>query len=302
VELTTIGGIEVSPIGLGTSRLASLGAHKSRRDAAHLLDAAVDLGVTLIDTADTYGSTTCERWLGEVMQQRSHRFVVATKCGLPTAELPRPLRLLNQPAKKVLQRVGQKHYLDPIHVMRSIEASLRRLRREQIEIYFLHSPPPGVEQMDELFDVLDKARAAGKIGMYGVSSEDPRIIHAVANVRRCGVAQTAINPLAPDALLPLLRPATGANKIEFIANRVLDRRMLLSSAARQGSPPTAAGLAQKLHALSTQRCLSKAHLLIRHASALPQVRVVLTGTTNAAHLAENVAALALPLTPEDLLA
>jgi aryl-alcohol dehydrogenase-like predicted oxidoreductase len=78
--------------------------------------------------------------------------------------------------------------------------------------------------------------------------------------------------------------------------------MLLSSAARQGSPPTAAGLAQKLHALSTQRCLSKAHLLIRHAAALPQVRVVLTGTTNAAHLAENVAALALPLTPEDLLA
>ena len=69
MESTTIEGIKVSPIGLGTSRLASLGAGHSVRQAARLLDVAFDLGVTFIDTADTYGSTACERWLGEVMQR-----------------------------------------------------------------------------------------------------------------------------------------------------------------------------------------------------------------------------------------
>jgi Aldo/keto reductase family len=73
VETSTIAGIDVSQLGLGTSRMASLGSGRSRRDAARLLDTAADLGITFIDTADTYGSTASERWLGEVMQGRQNR-------------------------------------------------------------------------------------------------------------------------------------------------------------------------------------------------------------------------------------
>ena len=160
VEPTTIAGIRVSPIGLGTGRLASLGAGHSLSEAARLLDAAFDLGITFVDTADTYGSTTCERWLGKAMHRRPHRFVVATKCGLPTAHLRGPLTPLNQPAKKILQRIGQQHYLEPGYVRRSIDGSLRRLRRERIEFYFLHEPPLGVDRMDALFEVLEEGAVA----------------------------------------------------------------------------------------------------------------------------------------------
>ena len=299
----TIGGIEVSPLGLGTSRMASLGAHRSRSDASRLLDAAADLGVTLIDTADTYGSTACERWLGEAMKGRSHRFVIVTKSGLATADLPGPFRPLNQPTKKVMQRTGRGRFLEPGHIQRSIEASLKRLHRERIEIYLLHSPPPGVEQRHELFGVLQEAHIAGKIGIYGVSSPDPGVIKAVAEVQRCEVAETGVNPLATHAIRAALKPVESAGgSVELIANHVLITSALLSGSAPKHSPSAMTDLVRKLDSLSAERGVSRAHLLLRHAGAIPQVRVVLTGTNNPAHLAANVAALAEPPRPEDLIA
>ena len=292
MEPTTIGSIGVSPIGLGTGRLASLGARHSLRDVARLLDAAADLGVTFIDTADTYGSTTCERWLGAAMSRRPDRFVVATKCGLPTAHFRGPPRYLNQPAKKILQRVGPDHYLDPAYVRRSIDGSLRRLRRERIEFYFLHCPPVGVERMNELFEVLDEAKKQGKIAVYGVSDEDLRIIEAAARVRNCNVAQTAVNPSRAKELTAFLETTPDVGGLELIANHVLGgsstARDIASPASRPGTPSAKPGL-------------NRVQLLIRHAAALPRVKVVLIGTSNVAHLAEAVAALATPARQEDLL-
>jgi pyridoxine 4-dehydrogenase len=302
VDTSTIAGIEVSRLGLGTSRVASLGSGRARRDAARLLDTAADLGITFVDTADTYGSTASERWLGEVMQGRQGRFAVATKCGLARADLPGPLRPLNQPVKKVLQRVGQQHYLEADYVRRSIDASLRRLRRERIEIYFLHSPPCGVERREDVFEVLNEARAAGKIGAFGISSPDLGVISGVTRVRRCSVAQTAVNPLTTDALGSFLKSAAETGTVELIGNRVLIGAVLLSRAAPKGLSPAMADLQRRLDSLSAERGLSKAHLLLRHAAAVPHVRVVLTGTGNPAHLIHDAAALAIPPEPADLLA
>jgi pyridoxine 4-dehydrogenase len=281
----------VSPIGLGTGRLASLGARHSLRDVTRLLDAALDLGVTFIDTADTYGSTTCERWLGAAMNRRSGRFVVATKCGLPTVHLRGPMRYLNQPAKKILQRIGPAHYLDSEYVRRSIDGSLRRLRRERIEFYFLHSPPFAVEHMDGLFEVLDQAKKQGKIAVYGVSTEDLRIVEAAARVRNCSVAQTEVNPSRAKELATFLEATPDARNLELVANHVLggttasDIEFLLPRAGVR-------------HAKFE---LNRAQLLIRHDAALPRVKAVLVGTSNPVHLAEAVAALATPVGQEDLL-
>jgi aryl-alcohol dehydrogenase-like predicted oxidoreductase len=299
VESAIIEGIRVSPIGLGTSRLASLGAGHSVRQVARLLDAALDLGVTFIDTADTYGSTACERWLGEVMHRRSHRFVISSKCGLPTADLPGPLRLLNQPAKKILQRVGQDHYLDPGYVRRSIDASLRRLRRERIELYFLHAPPLGAEHMEGLFDVLDEARTRGKIGAFGVSSSDLHVIDAVTRVRKCRIAQTAVNRLTTEALGTFLTSTRGAEDLELVANGVF---MDAPPHNMEMAGPTLNPDSLPEHSSrNAEHGFTRAQLLIRHAAALDQVKVVLVGTSDPAHLAEDVAALATPATSEDLL-
>lgn len=289
MESTTIAGIKVSPIGLGTGRLASLGAGHSLREAARLLDAAFDLGITFIDTADTYGSTTCERWLGKAMYRWPHRFVVATKCGLATAHLRGPLRPLNQPAKKVLQRIGQGHYLEAGYVRRSIDGSLRRLRRERIEFFFLHEPPLGVERMDALFEVLEEAKANGKITAYGVCSPDLRVIDAVTRVRKCTIAQTAVDPQRTKALMTFLNSAHELGDLELIAHGAIrgGRLLDLEASGQEGG----AGPGFK-----------KAQLLVRHAAAVKQVRAVLIGTTNPLHLAESVTALATPITHRDLLA
>jgi aryl-alcohol dehydrogenase-like predicted oxidoreductase len=320
MEQRSIGGFKVSVLGLGTGRLASLGAGGSLRDAARLLDTAADLGITFIDTADTYGSTQAERWLGELMHSRGQRFVVATKCGLPTVDLPWPLRALNQPMKKVIQRTGRKHYLDPAHVRRSIESSLKRLRRERLELYFIHEPPAGVEKLDELFSTLDDARTAGKIGSYGVCTPDAQIIRAVVDADRCEIVQTAIDPLVTDGLRSALKSVSEPGRVEVVANHVLGHLRPHSPVAGEAAGAQMAGaetigaetagaamthpavlLDRRLDALSAERGISRAHLLIRHAAALGNVRVVLTGTGDPAHLADNAAALALPTGEEDLL-
>jgi pyridoxine 4-dehydrogenase len=301
VESTTIEGIRVSPIGLGTSRLASLGARNSVRQVSRLLDIAFDLGVNFIDTADTYGSTTCERWLGEAMHRPPHRFVVASKCGLPTSDLPGPLGIFNQPAKKILQRLGHDHYLDPGYVRRSIDASLRRLRRERIEFYFLHSPPLGVEKMDGLFEVLGDARARGKIGAFGISSADLRVIDAVTRVHKCRIAQTAVNPRTTETLMTFLNSTGEGEAPVLVANGVLTGTSLQGMKRRDRALNTDS-LPSQHGSRGANLKLTEAQLLIRHAAALNQVKVVLVGTSDPAHLAEDVAALATPARYEDLLA
>jgi pyridoxine 4-dehydrogenase len=300
LEQRSIGGFKVSVLGLGTGRLASLGAGGSLREAARLLDTAADLGISFVDTADTYGSTQAERWLGELMHKRSQRFVVATKCGLPAVDLPRPLRALNQPMKKVVQRVGREHYLDPAHVRHSIDASLKRLRRERLELYFVHEPPVGVEQQDELFSTLDDARTAGKIGSYGVCTPDAQIVRAVVEAGRCEIVQTAIDPLVTGELRSALASISEPGRVEVVANHVLGHLRPRSAVAGEVVQPDTL-LDRRLDSLSAERGVSRAHLLIRHAAALGGVRVVLTGTGNPAHLADNAAALALPTAEEDLL-
>ena len=156
--------------------------------------------------------------------------------------------------------------------------------------------------MDDLFSTLDEARTAGKIGTYGVCSPDPEIIRAAVNADRCAVVQTAVNPLATNRLLAALESVGEPSRVEIVANNVLAEGMRPAVGGTADSQQAMRNLGGRLAVLSRERGVSKAHLLIRHAAALSNVRVVLTGTSNLAHLAENAAALALPVTPKDLLA
>ena len=138
MELRRLGrsGIPVSPLGLGTARIAGLGwndelapqaSAQAKRDASgqgaavRQIQAAVDLGVTLFDTADNYGQGLSERILGEALRGRREGIVVVTKFGedpIPDQEDP--------------------WALDADSVERKCEASLRRLGFECIDLYLLH--------------------------------------------------------------------------------------------------------------------------------------------------------------------
>src|SRR4030065_1349021 len=123
-------GVQVSPLGLGTARIARLGWHDDqalqdpsqvKKDAVRQIQAAVDLGVTFFDTADNYGQGLSEQILGEALQGRRDGIVVATKFGedpIPDQEDP--------------------WFLDASSVERACAASLRRLDVECIDLYLLH--------------------------------------------------------------------------------------------------------------------------------------------------------------------
>jgi len=148
-------GLEVSRACLGTM---TFGLQADQAGAFEILDHAADAGVNFIDTADSYpiggNRTPAERTetiVGRWLQGRRDRFVVATKCGMRMGERPWDAGL------------SRKHILD------AVEASLRRLGTDYIDLYQLHHPDPGTP-MDESLRALDDLVHAGKVRYTGVSN------------------------------------------------------------------------------------------------------------------------------------
>jgi aryl-alcohol dehydrogenase-like predicted oxidoreductase len=264
--------------------MASMGSGRTRSDARALIAAARDHDINFIDTADTYGSTAAERWIGDLTLGDQQHWVVTTKTGLPTVDLPGPFRVLNQPAKKLRQaRRGANFALDPTALARSIDRSLRRLRRAQVEIFLLHLPPEGVVNNDEIFGILREAKRTGKIAEFGISSDSIAAIRLARDAWGCTCTETGIDPLGQPEL------SSGAlGDLEIIANHVM------------GAAADVAKLPQQVE-VPGEKPRDVRRRLLRHAAATPGVRVVLTGTSSPEHLRENVSALEDPVTASDLI-
>lgn len=141
-------GVRVSVIGLGTNRFGS--ASLPQTEVNKVMDAAQDLGINFIDTADTYTQQQSEETLGHALKGRWDRFVVATKFVLPVGDGPNDR--------------GASRY----HMMHSVEASLRRLQSDHIDLYYIHRWDPNTP-VEETLRGLDDLVRQGKIGYIGVS-------------------------------------------------------------------------------------------------------------------------------------
>ena len=141
-----IGSLEVSVIGLGCNNFGGrLDADKS----AEVVFAALDNGITFFDTADIYGGTKSEEFLGEALGKRRDDVVLATKFGMPVDK----------------ERRGAK----PDYVHRALEDSLRRLGTDRVDLYILHAPDPDTPIADTL-EALDACVQAGKARQIGCSN------------------------------------------------------------------------------------------------------------------------------------
>jgi len=146
-------GIEVSEVGVGCGALGGPG--KTGLEAA--LRRAVDLGIDLFDTADTYTDGCSETTLGRVFASvPRHRLVLATKFGTVRGFFG-----------------GHRKDFSVKHMRRMFEQSLRRLRTDYIDIYQLHNPPQSLLGREELWRELDRMLEVGKIRCYGLSCERP---------------------------------------------------------------------------------------------------------------------------------
>jgi aryl-alcohol dehydrogenase-like predicted oxidoreductase len=159
------------------------------RESLAALAAAVDAGVRLFDTAAVYGAGHSERLLGQAL--RAHPEVsVSTKIGFR----------FDEDSKQVF---GEEPHA--ANVMSAIDASLSRLQRERIELLFIHLNSLDVPRALDMFDVMDEAVIAGKVGAYGWSTDFPDRIAAVADRANLVAIQHGANVLfSAPAVFPLI--------------------------------------------------------------------------------------------------
>jgi aryl-alcohol dehydrogenase-like predicted oxidoreductase len=223
-------GIKVSPLGLGTARLAGLGwredlvpqvLSQAKRDAVRLIRVAVDLGVTFFDTAENYGQGLSERILGKALHGRRDGIVVATKFGedpLPDQEDP--------------------WSLDAGSVERKCAASLRRLGVEYIDLYLLHRRDYPLEQASDLMGVLEDLVQAGKIRYYSWSTDDVARTRLFAVGEHCIAIEHRLNVFNDNAaMLDLYREQDLAslNRVPLLMG-VLTGRWSPETKLEQGDP------------------------------------------------------------------
>ena len=145
-------GTAVSEIGFGAWAIGGTWGEVSESDAEAALNAALDTGVTFIDTANVYGNGRSETIIGRVLKARGgKRPFVATKTGREGTNKPDAYNKAN--------------------ITKSVEASLKRLQMDALDLVQLHCPPTQVYYMPEVFDVLDGLVKDGKLKKYGVSVE-----------------------------------------------------------------------------------------------------------------------------------
>jgi aryl-alcohol dehydrogenase-like predicted oxidoreductase len=239
-------------------------------EAQRVLRRAVELGITLIDTADAYGPEIAERMIGETLAPYPAGLVIATKGGITR----------QGPAKS--EYVGRAGYL-----IQCVEMSLRRLRLERIELYQLHRIDPRTP-LEESLGALKRMQEQGKIRHIGLSEVTPAEIEAARKIVEVVTVQNRYS-LADrrheETLTYCERQGIG-----FLPWYPMNAGKLLKP-----DNPSAQVLAKiaARHSASVAQ-LSLAWLLQRSPVMLP-----ITGTSKVAHLEENVAAAGLKLSAEE---
>ncbi|WP_066801360.1 aldo/keto reductase [Sphingomonas soli] len=287
-----LGSLSVSAIGLGCMNLShAYGVPPSPEDGAKLLNRALDLGVTFLDTAALYGGGKNERLIGEAVMHRRSEFTLASKCVLD-------------------MRDGQR-VLDgrPESITATLEAALGRLRTDHIDLYYMHRLDKNVP-VEESMGALVRAKEAGKIGAIGLSEMSAATVRRAHAVHPIAAVQTEYSPTVRNAEIAVL-DTCHALGIGFVAFSPVVRGMLAGSVRTDDYAPgdirapmprfIEPNLSHNLQAVRAFEALaaelghSPAQLSLAWVLARGDHVVPIPGTRSIAHLEENLAAASIRL-------
>ena len=278
------GGPEVSVVGLGTN---NFGARCDLTQARAVIDAALDTGVTLFDTADIYSQGTSEEHIGEALRGRRDRVVLATKFGKSMTDGPKIPR-------------GSREY-----IRWAIEGSLRRLRTDAIDVYQMHEPDPETP-IEETLAALHELVQEGKvrhIGSSNYSVEEIEEADGVARARaltRFVAAQnhySLVHREAEDGVLPACeRLGIGVLPFFPLASGLLTGKYARGIKAAEGRlagreiPAEQFDRVEALRRFADERGVSLLEVAIGGLAAMPAIASVIAGATTPEQVRANVKA------------
>ena len=295
--------LEVTAIGLGCMGMSfSYGPPKDKKEMTELLHAAVDRGIAFFDTAEVYGPFTNEELVGEALAPYRDKVVIATKFGF---DLSGPDH--KPGAAGVTSR--------PEHIKRAIEGSLKRLKTNVIDLYYQHRVDPNTPIEDVAGAVKDLIQA-GKVKHFGLSEAGAQTIrraHAVQpvtalqseyslwfrdhekeilpTVEELGVGLVAYSPLGKGFLTGKIDASTTFDSTDF--RSTLPRFAAEARKANQA-------LVDLIGAIAKQKKATPAQIALAWVLAQKPWIVPIPGTTKLHRLEENIGALSIELTADDL--
>jgi len=298
-------GLEVSALGLGCMGMSfGYGPAKDKKEMIALLRQAVDRGITFFDTAEVYGPFINEELVGEALSSVRNQVVIATKFGFDTSV---DLRGMKGGTPVLNSR--------PEHIKEVAEASLRRLRIETIDLFYQHRVDPDVPIEDVAGAVKDLIRE-GKVKHFGLSeagAKTIRLAHAVQPVTALQSEYSLWTRTPEKEVLPTLEelgigfvPYSPMGK-GFLTGKI-DESTTFDSADFRNIVPRFTPEARKanqslvdmLAEFGGQKKATPAQIALAWLLAQKPWIVPIPGTTKLHRLEENIGAIQVILTPDDL--
>jgi aryl-alcohol dehydrogenase-like predicted oxidoreductase len=296
-------GLKVSAQGLGCMGMSEFYGEPDDTESIETIHRALELGVTLLDTADIYGPHTNEELVGRAVAGRRDQAVVATKFGIVRGE------------KGTYPR--QESWIDgsPEYVRKACEASLRRLGLDHIDLYYQHRVDVGTP-IEETVGTMGELVAEGKVRYIGLCETAPETLRRAHAVHPITALQTEYSLWSREPEAEIL-PAVRGLGIGFVAYSPLGRGFLTGTIRsveelsehdyRRFTPrfegdnlEANIGIVERIDALAGEKGVTAAQLALAWVHSQGDDIVPIPGTKRRAHLEANVAAEQIELTTEEL--
>jgi methylglyoxal reductase len=301
-------GVKASAVGLGTWAIGGwMWGGTDEAESISAIQASLDAGVTLIDTAPAYGLGRSEEIVGKALKGRRDQAIIATKCGL-VWHTQKGRHFFDQDGKPVHRYLGRDA------IFHEVEESLKRLGTDHIDLYITHWQDPTTE-VGATMDALKDLKKAGKIRAIGASNVDAGDLKAYIAAGGLDAIQERFSMIDREIEKELL-PLTTANGIStlsysslalgLLSGAIGPGRVFSGDDQRKDNPRFSienrrkvAGFAEAIRPVADQHRASVAQIVIAWTLAQPGVTFALCGARNPAQAKDNARAGEIRLSPED---